>query len=388
MYKDVSSPSRPTRAAITPRPPARGREDDQTSTAPAETRTTARADPATTATRSPCRRRGDNRTADDLRSPAGHTRTHEKPAHDRGQGKHTAPPRAARKTHLKRRAAPARRGSRPKPLPRQALPNSGRRPTRRASSRTPCQKRENAPEATRSAAGIQGHPQQRKPRTGQPERRRTSTATPAATTPKSRTAAEAAPDAPERARRHGSTRGKVRPPATAEAARNAARAAQRQHPKNLPRQKPPSRSEQRRTPAEPRPRPKAEPAQPTTAAAATTPADLPPRSERRTTAGAAQQPQKPPKRGGSIRPRPRRGAPAERRHDLPKPLPRSGAVTPAATISAQDAQEAAPAARAIPDHNRGRTRRRTHAESRTEDGSRRPNHLPQPRHAEKGAQNE
>lgn len=30
---------------------------------------------------------------------------HEKPRDDRGQGKHTAPPRAARKTHLKRRAA-------------------------------------------------------------------------------------------------------------------------------------------------------------------------------------------------------------------------------------------------------------------------------------------
>lgn len=121
---------------------------------------------------------------------------HEKPRDDRGQGKHTAPPRAARKTQLKRRAATARRGSRPKNLPR-ATKDGGhlpRRSARREGSRTPCQKRENAPEATRSAAGIQGHPQQRKPRTGQPERPQNKRGDsppnylPAATAPKSKPA--------------------------------------------------------------------------------------------------------------------------------------------------------------------------------------------------------
>lgn len=97
---------------------------------------------------------------------------HEKPRDDRGQGKHTAPPRAARKTQLKRRAATARRGSRPKNLPR-ATKDGGhlpRRSARREGSRTPCQKRENAPEATRSAAGIQGHRRRQKPRRGHAER--------------------------------------------------------------------------------------------------------------------------------------------------------------------------------------------------------------------------
>lgn len=103
---------------------------------------------------------------------------HEKPRDDRGQGKHTAPPRAARKTQFKRRAATDTK-RKPPEEPATSNRRSGghlpRRPDRRGSSRTTCHKRENAPEATASAAGIQGRPRQRKPRTGQPERRRTST---------------------------------------------------------------------------------------------------------------------------------------------------------------------------------------------------------------------
>lgn len=180
MYKDISSPSRPARAAITPEARTRT-EDDQTSSEAAETRTTARADPTKNPKPLPSRREA--RTADDLRSPAGHATTHRKPAHDRGQGKHTAPPRAARKTHLKRRAATARRGSRPKNLPRRAT--AGRRQT--------CHKIS---------------PKKRQPNT--------------------------LPEAPERPRSHGKRRRHTGTPTAAEARRGHAEH-RRSNPKNLPR---------------------------------------------------------------------------------------------------------------------------------------------------------
>lgn len=220
---------------------------------------------------------------------------HEKPRDNRGQGKHTAPPRAARKTHLKRRAATVRRGSRPKNLPR-ATKDGGhlpRRSARREGSRTPCQKRENAPEATRSAAGIQGHPQQRKPRRGHAERPQDKHSNSRRTTCQGRP--------PEEQTR---TAAEIR--TAAEAAPESARTREKAH-KHL--------------------------------------------RQGKTTAH---------RRGGkkrsqsSERGTPRRSAARSPCRDQPEP--------PAANISAQDTP-------------------RTHAESR-------PNHLPQPRHTEKGAQNE
>lgn len=277
---------------------------------------------------------------------------HEKPRDDRGQGKHTPPPRAARKTHLKRRAATARRGSRPKNLPR-ATKDGGhlpRRSARREGSRTPCQKRENTPEATRSAAGIQGHPQQRKPRTGQPERPQNKRGDsppnylPAATAPKSKPANRGGIRTAEAPHRNGS-------------GSHPRRARTREKAHKHPRQ---GKTTARRRGGKKRSQ----------------------RSERGTPRRSA--PEAPAADGRSNRARANISAAAPKRYRR-RPS-RTTCREYLSTRHAQNAQEATPAARAIPDHDHGRTRHRTHAESRTKDGSRRPNYLPQPRHAEKGAQ--
>lgn len=329
------------------------------------------------------------RTAAEIRTNNGsrprRARTHEKARQEPRQGNDTTPAAAARKTQLKRRAAAPQR---------EAAPRSEQ-------WRTPAEPRQRA------------HPKRRQPEPRgifcRGQRRRISQ--------------------PSRAQHRGGDQARPRTCRSTHQAEKGRRPDQRGRPR------------QRRHRARSRPEGRASPADDsrssyhggTTCHARRPAAKIRAEDDRRSSTTA---PRSHPKRGGSIRPRPRQRRqetqPAQReRHaekiSSPKPLPRSAPnnlpapEAPAAdgqsnraraTIStaapkryrrrqsrttcreylsaghAQNAQEAAPAAQAIPDHAHGRTRRRTHAESRTEDGSSRPNYLPQPRHTKKGAQNE